>query len=45
MVIETNLAGWAVTRILVDIGSSIDILFASTFDNMKLDRNLLQPLG
>jgi hypothetical protein len=45
MVIETNLAGWAVTRILVDIGSSVDILFASTFDNMKLDKNLLQLLG
>ena len=45
MVIETNLAGWAVTRILIDIGSSANILFASTFDNMKLDRNLLQPTG
>ena len=45
MVIETNLAGWAVTRILVDTGSSADILFASTFDNMKLDRNLLQLEG
>ena len=45
MVIETNLASWALTRILVDIGSSTDILFASTFDNMKLDRNLLQPTG
>jgi len=45
MVIETNLAGWVVTRILVDTGSSADILFASTFDNMKLDRNLLRPAG
>jgi hypothetical protein len=45
MVIETNLVGWAVTRILVDTGSSADILFASTFNNMKLDRNLLQPAG
>jgi hypothetical protein len=43
MVIETNLAGWTLTRILVDTGSSTNILFASTFDNMKLDRNLLQP--
>jgi hypothetical protein len=41
MVIETNLAGWAVTRILINTGSSVDILFASTFDNMKLDRILL----
>jgi hypothetical protein len=45
MVIETNLAGWKLTRILVDTGSSTDILFTSTFDNMKLDRNLLQPPG
>ena len=45
MVIETNLAGWAVTRILVDTNSSIDILFTSTFNNIKLDRNLLQPTG
>jgi hypothetical protein len=45
MVIETNLAGWAVTRILVNTGSSADILFASTFDNMKLDKNLFQPVG
>ena len=45
MVIETNLAGWAVTRILVDTSSSTDILFASTFDNMKLERKLLQLAG
>ena len=41
MVIKTNLASWAVIRILVDIGSFADILFASTFDDMELDRNLL----
>ena len=41
MVIETNMVGWAVTRILINTGSFADILFASTFDNMKLDRNLL----
>ena len=45
MVIEINLAGWAVTRILVITGNSADILFASTFDNMKLDINLLHPVG
>jgi len=45
MVIETNLASWSVTRIQVDTGSSTDFLFASTFDNMKLDRNLFQPPG
>ena len=45
MVIETNLAKWAVTRILVNTGSSANILFVSTFDNMKPERNLLQPAG
>jgi len=45
MVFETSLAGWAVTRILVDTDSSVDILVASTFNNMKLNRNLLQPSG
>ena len=44
MVIETNIAGWTVTKILVDTGSSADILFASTFDSMKLDRKILQPM-
>ena len=29
------------TRILVDTSTYTDILFASTFDNMKLDINLL----
>jgi len=45
MVFETSLAGWAVTRILVDTDSSVDILVASTFNNMKLNKNLLQPSG
>jgi hypothetical protein len=46
MVIETNLAGWAVTRILINTGSSVDILFASTFDNMKLGKiTLLVTFG
>lgn len=43
MVIETNVIGWTVTKIRVDTSSSADILIASTFDSMKLDRNLLQP--
>lgn len=45
MVIETNVVGWTVTKILVDTGRSADILFSSTFDNMKLYRNLPQPAG
>jgi hypothetical protein len=45
MVISANIVGWTVTKILVDTGSSADILFASTFDRMKLDRSILQPAG
>lgn len=44
MVIESNIAGWTITKILVDIRSFGDILFSSTFDNMKLDRKLLKPV-
>jgi hypothetical protein len=42
---SSDLASGAVTRILVDTGSSANILFASTFNNMKLDKNLLQLTG
>ena len=42
MVIETNVAGWTIPKILVDTNSSINILFLSTFNNMKLSINLLQ---
>jgi hypothetical protein len=43
LVIETNVAGWIVTMILINTGRFVDILFTSTFDSMKLGRNLLQP--
>ncbi|PON46906.1 hypothetical protein PanWU01x14_248220 [Parasponia andersonii] len=32
-----------VGRVLVDVGSSVDILFLSTFENMGLDRSTLRP--
>ena len=44
MVIEDIIAGWNIGKILVDMGSSADILFASIFDQMKLSRNSLQPV-
>ena len=43
MVVETNIQGWTIGIILVDTGSSADIIFSSTFDRMNIDRNLLQP--
>ena len=43
MVIEANIQGWTIEKILVDIGNSADIIFSSSFDRMNIDRNLLQP--
>ena len=41
MVIEANIDGWAVSKILVDGGSSTDIIFRSTTDAMKIDHKML----
>jgi hypothetical protein len=43
MVIEANIQGWTIGKILVNTGSSTGIIFSSTFDRMNIDRNLLQP--
>ena len=36
MIIEANVGGWMIGRVLVDNGSSADILFTDTFDKMNL---------
>jgi hypothetical protein len=42
MVIKADIAGWGISRALVDSGSPTDIIFASAFDQMKLSRSQLQ---
>jgi hypothetical protein len=41
MVVEANIDGWVVSKILVDGESSADIIFTATIDAMKIDRKLL----
>jgi hypothetical protein len=43
MVIEVNIAGWVIGKILVDNGSSADILFLKTFEKMNLTQHMLHP--
>jgi hypothetical protein len=43
MVIEVNIAGWIIGKILVDNGSSADILFLKTFEKMNLSQHMLHP--
>jgi hypothetical protein len=39
MVVEANIDGWAVSKILVDGGSSANIIFTTTIDAIKIDQN------
>ncbi|XP_072147937.1 uncharacterized protein [Setaria viridis] len=43
MVIEAIIANWKIGNVLVDTGSSIDIIFTNTFTEMKIDPHLLEP--
>jgi hypothetical protein len=43
MVIEVNIARWVIGKILVDNGSSADILFLKTFKKMNLIQHMLHP--
>jgi hypothetical protein len=42
-VIEANIASWTLGKLLVDNGSSVDIIFADAFNKMGLIKDLLQP--
>ena len=44
-VATTNIAGFTVHNILIDNGSSIDILFIKPFEQMNLDKRTLEPVG
>jgi hypothetical protein len=43
MVLEVNIAGWIIGKVLVDNGSSADILFLKTFEKMNLSKHMLHP--
>jgi hypothetical protein len=44
-VAKTNIARFTVHNILIDNGSSIDILFIKPFEQMNLNRRTLEPAG
>jgi hypothetical protein len=43
MVIEVNIAGWIIGKVLVDNGSLADILLLKTFEKMNLSQHMLHP--
>jgi hypothetical protein len=43
MLIKVDIARWVIGKILVDNGSSVDILFLKTFEKMNLTQHILHP--
>ncbi|XP_020266231.1 uncharacterized protein LOC109841696 [Asparagus officinalis] len=43
LVITTTINGYQVKRIMVDTGSSMDVLYTNAFEQMGIDRSRLQP--
>jgi hypothetical protein len=43
MVIKVNIAGCIIGKVLVDNGSSADILFLKTFEKMNMSQHMLHP--
>jgi hypothetical protein len=44
LVITMNIAGFTTRRVMVDNGSSADILYLPTYQQMKLDKDRLRPM-
>jgi hypothetical protein len=45
MVITTHIDKWDITRVLIDNGSQVEILFLSAFDQMVFDRKQLKKMS
>ena len=45
LVIRVVVANKKVRRVMIDNGSSVDIIFASTFDKMGIGREKLEPVN
>ena len=45
LVVTLTIANYAVKRVLIDTGSSSDILFASAFDQLCISRERLRPVA
>ena len=43
MVIKANIADWEINMVLIDSGSSADIIFVNAFDQMNLSISQLRP--
>jgi hypothetical protein len=43
MVIEVNITGWVIRKVLMDNGSLANIIFLKTFEKMSLSPHMLQP--
>ena len=45
LVVTLTIANYSIKWVLIDIGSSSDILFTSAFDQLKISKGRLQPMA